>query len=94
MGHPREGRDAVRVFADTPSRLRKFAFGWRTPSGLPPGRNLPPDSIENVPNRLDDGAVLARLGGEHWMTREMIDNRHEQLAAWPTRGSRIGASAS
>lgn len=77
-----DGKDAVRVFADTTSPSKKLAFGWRTPSGLPSGRNLPSDSIENVLIRLDDGAVLAKLGGEFWSTGEVIANRYEQLAAW------------
>ncbi len=76
-----DGKDAVRVFSDTISPSKKLAFGWRTPNGLPSGHNLPSD-IENVLIRLDDGAVLAKLGGEFWSTGEMIANRYEQLAVW------------
>jgi hypothetical protein len=77
-----EGRDAARVFPETTSPSKKFAFGWRTANGLPSGRDLPSADIENVLIRLDDGAVLAKLGGQYWATGEMIANRYEQLAAW------------
>jgi hypothetical protein len=76
------GRDAVRVFGDTTSPSGKLAFGWRTPSGLPSGRQLPSDTVENVLIRLDDGAVLGKLGGQFWATAETTANRYEQLAAW------------
>jgi hypothetical protein len=77
-----EGKDAIRVFPDTTSSSKKFAFGWRTSAGLPSGRQLPAGDIENVLIRLDDGAVLAKLGGAYWATGEMIANRYEQLAVW------------
>jgi len=77
-----EGKDAIRVFSDTTSPSKKFAFGWRTSAGLPSGRNLPSGDIENVLIRIDDGAVLAKLGGEYWTTGDMIANRYEQLAVW------------
>jgi hypothetical protein len=77
-----EGKDAVSVFTDTISPSKKLAFGWRTPGGLPSGRNLPSDSVENVLLRLDDGVVLSKLGGEFWSSGQMIANRYEQLAAW------------
>lgn len=77
-----EGNDAVRVFADTISPSKKFAFAWRTSKGLPSGHDLPAGDIENVLIRLDDGAVLAKLGGEYWATGETMANRYEQLAVW------------
>src|SRR5579871_1432997 len=73
-----EGRDAVRIFADTISPSKKLAFGWRTPSGLPPAGKLPSDTVENVLVRLDDGVVLTKLGGEFWSSGNMIANRYEQ----------------
>ena len=77
-----EGNDAVRVFAATTSPSKKLAFGWRTPTGLPSGRDMPSVNIENVLIRLGDGAVLTKLGGEFWETGEMIANRYDQIAAW------------
>jgi len=77
-----EGRDAARVFAETISPSKKFAFGWRTANGLPAGRELPSAEIENVLIRLDDGVVLAKLGGQYWATGEMVANRYQQLAVW------------
>jgi len=76
-----EGKRAVRVFADTTSPSRKYAFGWRTPDGLPSGKETP-ESVENVLVRLSDGAVLAKLGGEYWSTGEMRANRYDLRAAW------------
>jgi hypothetical protein len=77
-----EGKDAARVFAETVSPSKKFAFAWRTANGLPSGRELPVADIENVLIGLDDGVVLAKLGGQYWATGEMIANRYQQLAAW------------
>ncbi len=77
-----EGKDAIRIFAATISPSKKLAFGWRTPTGLPAGRDLPSVDIENVLVRLEDGAVLTKLGGEFWETGEMIANRYDQIAAW------------
>jgi hypothetical protein len=76
-----EGKDAVVVFPDTISPSRKLAFGWRTPSGLPSGKDLPSD-VENVLIRLDDGAVQATLGGAYWASHGGYANRYEQVAAW------------
>src|SRR3954454_13976285 len=59
-----EGKSAARVFADTTSPSRKYAFAWRSAEGLPSGRDLPSNSVENVLIRLMDGAVLTKLGGE------------------------------
>jgi hypothetical protein len=76
-----EGKDAVRIFADTTAPSKKFAFAWRSPDGLPSGRDIP-QGVENVLIRLADGAVLTKLGGEYWTTGEMRANRYELLAAW------------
>jgi hypothetical protein len=77
-----EGRDAVRVFDDTTSPSKKFAFAWRSSAGLPAGQQEPAGDIENVLVRLDDGAVIGKLGGEYWAIGTMRANRFEQLAAW------------
>ena len=76
-----EGTSAVRVVADTTSPQKKYAFGWRSPNGLPSGRDIPL-AVENVLVRLSDGAVMAKLGGEYWSTGEMRANRYDLLAAW------------
>lgn len=76
-----EGKSAVRVFADTTSPSKKYAFAWRTPEGLATGRDIP-SGVENVVVRLSDGAVIAKLGGEYWETGEMRANRYDLLAAW------------
>ena len=75
------GKGALRVFANTTSPSRNYAFAWRTAQGLPSGRDAPND-VENVLIRVTDGAVLATLGGAHWETAEMRANRSELLAAW------------
>ena len=72
----------MRVFADTTSPSKKYAFAWRSAEGLPSGRDLPLKGVENVLIRLADGAVLAKLGGEYWDTGEMRANRYDLLAAW------------
>jgi hypothetical protein len=77
-----EGKRAMRVFADTISPSKKYAFAWRSAEGLPSGRDLPLKGVENVLIRLADGAVLAKLGGEYWDTGEMRANRYDLLAAW------------
>ncbi|WP_246175666.1 hypothetical protein [Bradyrhizobium paxllaeri] len=76
-----EGKAAMRVVADTISPSKNYAFAWRSPQGLPSGSDTP-DNIENVLVRLNDGAVLAKLGGEYWATGEMRANRYELTAAW------------
>src|SRR5262245_4964698 len=68
-----EGKAAMRVVADTTSPSKNYAFAWRSPQGLPSGNDIP-DNIENVLVRLNDGAVLAKLGGEYWATGEMRAN--------------------
>ena len=76
-----EGKRAARVFADTTSPSKKYAFAWRTPDGLPSGKETP-EGVENVLLRLSDGAVIAKLGGEYWSTGEMRANRYDLRAAW------------
>jgi hypothetical protein len=76
-----EGKAAMRVVDDTTSPSKNYAFAWRSPQGLPSGRDIP-DNVENVLVRLNDGAVLAKLGGEYWATGEVRANRHELIAAW------------
>jgi hypothetical protein len=75
------GNSASRVFADTTSPSKGYAFAWRTAQGLPSGRDAP-SGVENVLIRVSDGAVLATLGGTHWETGEMRANRSELMAAW------------
>ena len=75
------GNGALRVFANTTSPSRSYAFAWRTAQGLPSGDQTPND-VENVLIRVTDGAVLATLGGTHWETGEMRANRYDLLAAW------------
>jgi hypothetical protein len=75
------GKGALRVFANTTSPSRNYAFAWRTAQGLPSGDETPND-VENVLIRLTDGTVLAMLGGTYWETGEMRANRYDLLAAW------------
>jgi hypothetical protein len=75
------GNSASRVFADTTSPSKGYAFAWRTAQGLPSGRDAP-SGVENVLIRVSDGTVLATLGGTHWETGEMRANRSELMAAW------------
>jgi hypothetical protein len=75
------GKSALRVFADTTSPSKNYAFAWRTAQGLPSGRDAPND-VENILIRVADGAVLAKLGGAHWETGEMRANRSDLMAAW------------
>ena len=75
------GKGALRVFADTTSPSKTYAFAWRTAQGLPSGRDIPND-VENVLIRVTDGAVLATLGGTYWETSEIRANRYELMAAW------------
>ena len=76
-----EGTSAVRVFADTISPSKQYAFAWRSPDGLPSGDDTP-SSVENILIRLSDGAVLTKLGGEYWATGQMRANRYDLTAAW------------
>jgi len=75
------GKGASRVFANTTSPSKNYAFAWRTARGLPSGDETPND-VENVLIRVTDGAVLATLGGTYWETGEMRANRYDLLAAW------------
>lgn len=75
------GKGALRVFANTTSPSRNYAFAWRTAQGLPSGDETPND-VKNVLIRLTDGTVLATLGGTYWETGEMRANRYDLLAAW------------
>ena len=75
------GKGALRVFANTTSPSKNYAFAWRTAQGLPSGDQTPND-VENVLIRVTDGAVLATLGGTYWETGEMRANRYDLLAAW------------
>jgi hypothetical protein len=75
------GKGASRVFANTTSPSKNYAFAWRTARGLPSGDETPND-VENVLIRLTDGAVLVTLGGTHWETGAVRANRYDLLAAW------------
>jgi hypothetical protein len=76
-----EGKAAMRVFADTTSPSKNYAFAWRSEQGLSVG-DPPPPGVENLLIRISDGAVLAKLGGEFWATGEMRANRYDLAAAW------------
>jgi hypothetical protein len=76
-----EGKGAMRVFADTISPSKQYAFAWRSPDGLPSGDDIP-SGVENILIRLSDGAVVAKLGGEYWATGQMRANRYDLVAAW------------
>ncbi|WP_156433991.1 hypothetical protein [Bradyrhizobium retamae] len=71
----------MRVFADTISPSKNYAFAWRSAQGLPSGQDVPAD-VENVLIRVTDGAVLTTLSGTHWETGEIRANRYELIAAW------------
>jgi hypothetical protein len=76
-----EGKGAMRVFADTISPSKQYAFAWRSPEGLPSG-DVTPSGVENVLVRLSDGTVVTKLGGEYWATGQMRANRYDLIAAW------------
>jgi hypothetical protein len=76
-----EGKGAMRVFADTISPSKQYAFAWRSPDGLPSGDDTP-SGVENILIRISDGAVVAKLGGEYWATGQMRANRYDLVAAW------------
>jgi hypothetical protein len=84
-----EGNKALRTFADTVSPSGKFAFAWRSTKGLPTGDEEPSGEVENVLVRLPDGAVLAKLGGEHWATGEIRANRSDITAVWSPDGRAV-----
>ena len=77
-----EGTSAVRVFDDTISPSKTYAFAWRSPDGFPTSNKDTPSDVENVLVRLADGMVLTKLGGAYWSTGEMRANRYDLLAAW------------
>jgi hypothetical protein len=74
------GKDAMRVFVDTISPSKQYAFAWRSPDGLPTGNDTP-EGVENILIRLSDGAVVAKLGGAYWATGQMRANRYDLVAA-------------
>lgn len=76
------GKTAFRVFDDTTSPSKAYAFAWRTAEGVPSGKDVPGDDVENLLVRVTDGAVIAKLGGAYWATGEMRANRYDQTAAW------------
>lgn len=76
------GKTAFRVFADTTSPSKAYAFAWRSAEGVPSGKDVPGDDVENLLIRVTDGAVIAKLGGAYWATGEMRANRYDQTAAW------------
>ena len=75
------GKGAMRVFADTISPSKQYAFAWRSPDGLPSGDDAP-SGVDNILIRLSDGAVVAKLGGVYWATGKMQANRYDSMAAW------------
>ena len=77
-----EGKGAMRVFADTISPSKQYAFAWRSPDGLPSGDATPSDDVDNILIRLSDGAAVAKLGGRYWATGVMRANRYDLVAAW------------
>lgn len=76
-----DGRDAVRVIADTISPSGRFAFAWGGPDGILVEQG-DPDTVRTVLVRLADGATLATLGGQYWETQKWRANREELLAVW------------
>lgn len=76
-----EGKAAMRVFVDTISPSKAYAFAWRSQQGLSVP-DPPPDGVENLLIRISDGAVLAGLGGAYWQTGEMRANRYDLAATW------------
>jgi hypothetical protein len=76
-----EGKDAMRALPETISPSRKFAFAWHSSDGIS-GKEFSPDDVENVLIRLEDGQVLAKLGGNYWDTGEWRANRYGSLAIW------------
>lgn len=76
-----EGKGAMRVFADTVSPSKAYAFAWRSGQGLSVA-DQPPDGVENLLIRIGDGTVLARLGGAYWAAGDIRANRYDLAAAW------------
>lgn len=78
-----DGRDAVRVFEDTMSPSKRYAFGWRMKAGKPlPKEHADPEGVENVLVRLNDGVVLAVLGGNYWTRAQYRANQYDSIATW------------
>jgi len=78
-----EGNDALRVFPETISPSKKFAFAWRTAKGL--GNNQygePSADVEDDLIRIADGAILAKLGGDYWDNGKLHPNRDQLVAFW------------
>jgi hypothetical protein len=75
------GTDTMRVFADTTSPDLRFAVAWldRSRSG---SAEPDVDDVDNVLVRLRDGAVLLKLGGNHWDTDKLRANRRDEIAVW------------
>ena len=76
-----EGGQAVRALSETMSPSRKFAFAWHSSDGIS-GKEFSPGDVEDLLIRLDDGQVLAKLGGNYWDTGQARANRHATLAVW------------
>src|SRR5882724_1830459 len=66
-----EGKDAVRVIDDTTSPSKTLALAWRCAAGFPADGKEPAGDIENVIVRLEDGAVLGKIGAAYWDTGTM-----------------------
>ena len=63
-----EGKDAARIIDDTTSPSKKLAIAWRCAAGMPADGKEPAGDVEDVIVRLEDGAVLGKLGGQYWYT--------------------------
>lgn len=83
-----EGKDALRVFPDTLSPSKTYAFAWKSPTGLTSGHDLPSD-VEDDLVRLADGHILAKLGGQDWTTGQSQANRYALVAAWSPDGRAV-----
>jgi hypothetical protein len=77
-----EGKDAARIIDDTTSPDKKLAIAWRCAAGMPADEKEPAGDVEDVIIRLEDGAVLGKLGGQYWNTGTMRPNRDEFYASW------------
>jgi hypothetical protein len=77
----RKDGQAVRALSETMSPSRKFAFAWHSSDGVS-GKEFSPGDVEDLLIRLDDGQVLAKLGGNYWDTGQARANRYATLAVW------------
>jgi hypothetical protein len=77
-----EGKDAARIIDDTTSPDKKLAIAWRCSAGMPADGKEPAGDTEDVIVRLEDGAVLGKLGGQYWDTGTVHPNRDEFYASW------------